>query len=308
MNHSRVRGRDGVIAQGLPRGLALVGCMAMAGVMSLAGAVHAQFHEGRELVRAQLVADVASYTPGRPITLGLVLDIEPLWHVYWINPGDSGQAPELSVSLPDGWTSGNLLFPTPISFTQPGDLIGYGYESRVVLLKTITPPASASGPVTIKADASWLVCSDICIPGGAALSITLPQSQEPAPSHDVATINSAKAAMPVVMGASTPVNTAQTTHVREGDWIRVTTRAGLADAGRVKAVEFFPATPSWLNLTEPAARVEGDAVVVSFKAKPFGGQSPAQDSMQGLVVITTDQGRDGVSIDIPLGWAGQTQH
>ena len=40
--------------------------------------------------QAQLIAQQASLAPGSRSHLGLQLNMEPGWHTYWQNPGDSG--------------------------------------------------------------------------------------------------------------------------------------------------------------------------------------------------------------------------
>ena len=49
-----------------------------------------QTYEGRELVKASLVAEVNAIVPGQPFTAGLLLRMVPKWHTYWKFPGDAG--------------------------------------------------------------------------------------------------------------------------------------------------------------------------------------------------------------------------
>jgi thiol:disulfide interchange protein DsbD len=51
-------------------------------------------------------------------------------------------------------------------------------------MQEITPPASISdSTITLAADANWLVCEKICIPGNATLQVALPVSSEGAPAN-----------------------------------------------------------------------------------------------------------------------------
>ena len=47
-------------------------------------------------VKASLIADISNIRANRPFTIGVLLEIEPGWHVYWTNPGDSGTQPSSS--------------------------------------------------------------------------------------------------------------------------------------------------------------------------------------------------------------------
>ena len=127
-----------------------------------------------EHVEAELVTDKAGAQPGKPTLVGLKLRMEPQWHTYWKNPGDSGLPTKIQWILPAGWKAGEIQWPYP----QPlpvGPLMNYGYEDEVVLLAELTPPAGAKpGSVPLKAKAEWLVCKDICIPEKGELDIVLP--------------------------------------------------------------------------------------------------------------------------------------
>ena len=65
-------------------------------------------------VRAQLVADApAGVGPAKAVHVGLLLQHQPHWHTYWINPGDSGLATRLEWTLPPGVTAGETQWPIP---------------------------------------------------------------------------------------------------------------------------------------------------------------------------------------------------
>jgi thiol:disulfide interchange protein/DsbC/DsbD-like thiol-disulfide interchange protein len=143
--------------------------------------IHAQ-------VQASLVAADKSVQPGHPLTVALRLDQQSPWHTYWINAG-TGYPTKLQWDLPTGWTAGNIQWPTPILIkNEQGDVTGNGYTDVVYLPVTLTPPATAkSGArVTVKALAKWLMCADVCIPGQANVTLTLPvASQSPEPDAAV---------------------------------------------------------------------------------------------------------------------------
>jgi thiol:disulfide interchange protein len=124
---------------------------------------------------AELVADSASIAPGGVIHLALRQSIEKDWHTYWRNPGDSGQATTLTWTLPAGWRAGEIVWPTPERL-KIGPLMDYGYSGEVLLPLALTAPASArpGTRVSLKAQASFLVCKDVCVPEDATLTLDLP--------------------------------------------------------------------------------------------------------------------------------------
>jgi thiol:disulfide interchange protein DsbD len=145
----------------------------------------AQTYEGRELVQASLLADVNAIVPGKPFTAGLLLHMVPNWHTYWKFPGDAGIPTEIKWSLPPGWKIGEIQWPIPLRLDEPGDIQIYGYHDEVLLLQEITPPASLTdATVKLSAEANWLVCEKICIPGSAKLQLDLPVAGQNAPANE----------------------------------------------------------------------------------------------------------------------------
>ncbi len=125
---------------------------------------------------AELVAGVTSVQPGQTIDVALRLELDPHWHVYWKNPGDTGLAPSVDWDVPDGIKMGELEFAAPEKIITPPDFVSYGYEGEVFFLTKMTVPEDyrLGQTLSLKADASWLACEQMCIPGGAKLALELP--------------------------------------------------------------------------------------------------------------------------------------
>src|SRR5947208_1269035 len=94
----------------------------LAALVLIASHSSAQTYEGRELVRAELVADTSAVTPGKPFTVGLLLHMVPGWHTYWKFPGDAGIPTEIKWNLPAGWKAGEIQWPIPLKLEEPGDI------------------------------------------------------------------------------------------------------------------------------------------------------------------------------------------
>ena len=96
--------------------------------------------------------------------LGLFIQLDPKWHTYWQNPGDSASAPHFEFGLPRGISLTSIHFPTPkrIPF---GPLQSFGYEDEVLLLFEIEVSQISNPTALIKLDVEWLVCKEECVPG-----------------------------------------------------------------------------------------------------------------------------------------------
>jgi len=139
-------------------------------------------------VKASLVATETSVQPNHPTTVALRLEHEPQWHSYWINAG-TGYPTTLQWDLPAGWSATGFQWPTPTLIKDKrGNITGHGYSGVVYLPLTLTVPADAKvgENITLNAKASWLMCSDICVPGTDKLSLTLPVSAAaPEPNSEI---------------------------------------------------------------------------------------------------------------------------
>src|SRR5271163_108818 len=60
------------------------------------------------------------------IDAGLYFKLDPGWHIYWSNPGDSGEPPKIEWHLPDTIAPGAIEFPAPKRLPL-GPLMDYGY-------------------------------------------------------------------------------------------------------------------------------------------------------------------------------------
>ena len=239
----------------------------------------AQMYEGRELVHATLVADVNSVVPGKPFTVGLLLRMAPRWHTYWKYSGDAGLPTEIKWKLPADWQVGPMQWPIPLKTNDPGDIQTYGYDDEVLLMQQITPPAKIdNSAVKLSADASWLVCEKICIPGGATVNIDLP----------VAATNESRNSelfaryRRLVPQTWPDAKTATAKWKRAGSNLQLTvTSARLAD---YKVVDFYPLPPGEIVVAHPSVESR-DANQVVFRI-PI--ESPPQNlsAIDGLVVFS----------------------
>ncbi|OGR87726.1 MAG: hypothetical protein A3A86_03245 [Elusimicrobia bacterium RIFCSPLOWO2_01_FULL_60_11] len=125
-------------------------------------------------VAASLTSEAPEIVPGRPFWVSVHLAMEKGWHTYSDPPGDSGLPTEVAWELPPGFSAGKIVWPKPRKFTE-GGITDHIYEGAVDLKVKITPPKAIKvREATLKAHVKWLECKDICRPGSARVSLTLP--------------------------------------------------------------------------------------------------------------------------------------
>lgn len=162
---------------------------------------------------AEMVSLSPNLAPGGSLQVGLVLTLEEHWHVYWINAGDSGEAPKITWTLPAGITAGHMQFPIP-SRLPLGPLMDFGYEDTVAFPVQLTASSSQKpGPIHLDAKVSWLICREVCIPGKANLGLNLTvASGTSAPAQPVGALGEALSLIPKPLpsGASATVTGGKT--------------------------------------------------------------------------------------------------
>jgi DsbC/DsbD-like thiol-disulfide interchange protein len=126
-------------------------------------------------VDVALLSDEAAVRSGQTLWVGLQFKLPAGWHVYWMNPGDSGEPPRIQWSLPQGFHAGDFLWPAPERIEAPS-IVDYGYANSVVLLAPITAPDDLPmhGSITLGGEVHYLVCREICVPARANVQLALP--------------------------------------------------------------------------------------------------------------------------------------
>ena len=125
-------------------------------------------------ISVALLSERVAVEPGVPFHVGLSMKMRQGWHTYWKNPGDSGLPLRITWNLPQGFSAGPIEWPAPERLPEK-TLMSYGYGRDVLIPIQITPPGRLAGDsVTIVGHFEWLECKDVCLPGSAALRLSLP--------------------------------------------------------------------------------------------------------------------------------------
>ncbi len=246
---------------------------------------------GGKHVRASFVAEVDAVQAGQPLLVGFRLQMEPGWHTYWRNPGDSGLPTRVKWDLPEGFSAGELQWPRPIRFAT-GPLVSYGYEHEVLHPAEIRVPASLpGGEVRLAARLSWLECRDVCLPGKADLTLTLPVRGKASPGPEAPLFTEARRQMPHEDPGWTLVAAA-----REGAIdlvVQPPPGTALSDA------YFYPVSRRVLDYSRPQRlSTEERGYRIELARDPNG--EPSVGRLSGVLVAKTPTGEKAVEVDVPV--------
>ena len=237
----------------------------------------------------ELIPATASIQPGSKFQVGFLFKLEPGWHIYWKNPGDSGQPPRLQWQLADGLTAGKIEWPVPKRLPV-GPLMDYGYEGEVLLPVTIeaAPTLSPGASQNLQVNMRVLVCRETCIPGKAALSLNLPVRKTPPKSikENQELFSKVQRSQPKPLPADWKVSARQST-----------AGVSLLLTGPTENTQFnfFPAHPGLIENAAPQ-QFKATAKGVEIQLKKAADASGSQTSLEGLLVVGESGGNEAYSI------------
>ena len=150
-------------------------------VLLLAGATLAlplqDVEDGRgdRLVKVELLSDRGTVRAGEKFALAVSFQVDPGWHIYWQNPGDSGFPTTAEIRGPEGFEIGPLRYPAPERVDLEGDIVEYVHTGEVVLLADVRAPAKLSPGTSLRfeVECRWLVCTEVCYAGSGKSEVAL---------------------------------------------------------------------------------------------------------------------------------------
>ncbi len=211
---------------------------------------------------------------GPPGQVGVLFRMDPEWHVYWQNPGETGFAPRFKWTLPPGWKAGEPIWPVPFRLVLAG-IQQFVYEKEVLIRVPLQAPPGAEGqPAQIKVEVEWLACAETCIPGKAKLELKLPAAE-------VAGAFQSQDDLPQSPG-----------NIQLRAWRLGADKAMLEYPGQTgDRVDFFPLREEDNPPTPPVWK-PGEGLELSLV--------PQQKSLRGLLVINREGQHQGISIEVPI--------
>ncbi len=215
------------------------------------------------------------------------------WHIYWLNPGDSGIPTNLKLDLPAGVSiSPGIQFPIPKKFPQPGGFIGYGYEEKVTVAVPLEITRGAKGIVDVSA--IWLVCKDVCLSGHASAKIDLGGSVGPVLSAaDLSLPRIANGEMHLPFEGATP-------SLKAVDPKTASVTLALEVPSETTVTDVFPLPAEDTELTiNSIANPHAGKALIDLTSTSYAAPGVQTQPSQVLVVTHGPQGRQAAWVSFP---------
>ena len=149
-----------------------------------------------EAWRTRVVSAVTATGTRATLPLGLQVDLDEGWHIYWRSPGEAGLPPSLAVGPgSENVASAEFLWPAPQQSIEQGELVTRTYAGDVLLpvrLRLEQP----GRPATLVAGIDYQVCRQICIPVRVDARLHVPAGTA-VPSAHARPVAEAEARVPV---------------------------------------------------------------------------------------------------------------
>jgi thiol:disulfide interchange protein DsbD len=174
--------------------------------------------------------------------------------------------------------------------------MNYGYAKHAVHLVNITAPKdlTAGKPIVLSAKASWLVCSDVCIPEEAELQLKLPVNTEPGAVDpaDAALFAAARSELPTAQPAAT------TARIQNGQLVIALGKEWGATLTQIKSLAFFPYDEGGIEYAAPQTLTRNkDVVELAMKA---GDRPPQAGIIRGVLLATELSGNETVTVPMEI--------
>jgi thiol:disulfide interchange protein DsbD len=143
------------------------------------GAPRAQLATALDGKEARVEAQLLALPPGDEVAslrIGVRLAIDPGWHIYAQDPGETGLPTRVELALA-GQAIEPLRWPAPEEFREPDGPTARGYSGEVLIWSEA--PASAG---VARAEVELLACADRCIPARFALERAVDPRAGPEPA------------------------------------------------------------------------------------------------------------------------------
>jgi thiol:disulfide interchange protein DsbD len=232
--------------------------------------------------QVELIAQQSGSPQLRDQLLGVHFVMEKGWHIYWVNPGDSGQPPVFKWQVPLGLAVGEIQWPRPERMQSSPQLADYGYHDDVMLLVPfrILPSFNPSATMTIRLDAHWLICREVCLPDQAQLELSLPQGPGSRPLAETTELFSRAVHL---VPKPLPAGWKASAESRKDEFV-LSIRARKS----ISAAQFFPLEPSQVD-NAAAQKIEPSARGAQITLKKSDELLKPIAVLRGVLVLPGDE-------------------
>ena len=101
----------------------------------------------------------------------VVVELVPVkgWHIYWLNPGDSGLATSIELKQNERSLTSRVRMPVPKRKVSAGDIVSFAFDGPT---RFFVAAEALRTTASVTVTAGWLACADVCIKGSKTLELS----------------------------------------------------------------------------------------------------------------------------------------
>lgn len=247
------------------------------------------------MVHATLVSEHRTVRPGERAWLGIRMQIEPGWHVYFDGLNDTGMPMQARWDTDDDVKMGAMVWPAPRREVTAEFILDHVYEGDALVLVPVDVPEEANpgDEIRVRGRLRWMVCQDICLLEQGEVSIVLPVGEpglKPAKTEDAVLFARARSRLPE---SKTDTNSDIEIEVA-GSALRVR-------AAQAEYLAFYPATDCAAprDLIRDGESKSGELVVHFEESRP---------RVRGLIEVRRGETTRIYRVTIPIEDAKSVEH
>jgi thiol:disulfide interchange protein DsbD len=241
----------------------------------------------------------------RRVRLGVLLEMDPGWHVYWHNPGRTGLPTEIRWTV-EGGEVGATAWPAPERFgDEDPELVSFGYAGRVLLTAEAALREGAGAGRTARAEVSVLACADQCIPGRFELSRTLGRGAVDGPEIGALFASTAERVPRAAAAAGLELEARYSQDaIRPGDSFQAALVVRAPRGAAPQPLGFFPARTASVDLDlarEVPAMQRHDIALLALHGRAHDADPGRDERLSGVLTLRGAQGDlTPIEVDLPL--------
>lgn len=246
--------------------------------------INAQAEE--RYAQVKLIPERTHIKAGEEIRIATEINLAKDWHVYWINPGDSGVPVSITWEKPKDIEIGEINWPVPDKISYEV-LLNYGYYDTATLLQTLKAPANLpEGPISLIAKVDLLVCNEICIPESSTIELTLNDPAAP-PKDNANVIQAAAQKLPDDITG----NFIYSDHNKQLNIKLAFDDSVIPTSTASEKFDFFPTGLGLINhIAKPKINVDYNEIFISYERGTE--KTDNLENLEGLLVILGDHGQN----------------
>lgn len=129
---------------------------------------------GEEHLSINATTDFSDMHAGESGLLAIDIVSEDGWHTYWPGVSDTGYGVSFQIEAPDSVELKDPIWPSPMRYLQPGDILDHTYEgTQTVLVPFAIKEKTPDSLIVFNIAANFLVCKDICLPGKSSTTTSV---------------------------------------------------------------------------------------------------------------------------------------